>query len=346
MSAFSDATLQLISQQLQLRNNILREFAVKYKKTTWDDVQEQVKIGRGADYYNIGDELTCGYTDTNGNEYDFPWVVAGFKDVYWEGDDVAHPGMILQAKYATVESVAFDAAESTTVDASETTALDGWYYWGLKGTTYTALNLSTGDAIPHGGDYDSICKCGVNNLSVLQYGYNRYLYSAQRQWLNSDALAGNWWESQHTGDIAPSQATTVNGFMHGLDEDFLAVINPVKIQVAANTVTDGGATDVMYDRFFLPSVEEMFGDPQLANVEGPYFPYWKTKTGLTTRSNAANNGRIIYGVDNHSSAQPFRLRSASRGSAGSAWTVFTAGQLYNNNYAYYAYRCAPACVIS
>lgn len=346
MSAFSDATLQLINQQLQLRNNILREFAVKYKKTTWDDVQEQVKTGHAADYYSVGDELTCGYTDTNGNEYDFPWVVAGFKDVYWEGDDVAHPGMILQAKYATDESVQFDAPEDTTVDSSETEALDGWYYWGLKGTTYTALNLSTGDAIPHSGDYDSIHKCGVNDLSVLRNGYNRYLYSAQRQWLNSDALAGNWWESKHTGDKAPYTAGTINGFMHGLDEDFLDVINPVKIQVVANTVTDGGATDVMYDRFFLPSTEEMFGTPKAANVEGPYFPYWKTKTGLTTPSNQENNGRIIYGVDNHSSAQVCRLRSTVPYNSGSTYNLTISGNITTYGAAHLRYRCSPACIIS
>ena len=346
MGAFSDATLQLINQQLQRRNDLLKAFAIKYKKTTWDGIQEQVKTGRASDYWNIGDLLTCNYTATNGTAYEMPWAVAGFRDVYWQNDDVPHPGMILQSVYGTPESVQFDAPEDWVVDsATEPTALEGWYYWGVTGNTYTALNLSEGDTIPF-GDYSSVHKCGINNLDVLRYGYNRYRDCGQRQWLESAAPAGEWWQSTHLGDKAPSQLAQINGFQRGLDADFLAVINPVKIQVATNTVTDGGVTDVMYDRFWLPSVEEVYGVPQAAGVEGNYFPYWKEKTGLSAPSNGNNNGRIIYGLENHSAAQYVRLRSASRGSANSAWYVSTTGSLNSNGAATLAYRAAPACVIS
>jgi len=346
MGAFSDATLQLINQQLQRRNDLLKAFAIKYKKTTWDGIQEQVKTGRAADYWNIGDLLTCNYTATNGTVYEMPWAVAGFRDVYWPDDDVPHPGMILQSVYGTPEAVQFDAPEDWVVDsATEQTALDGWYYWGVSGSTYTALNLSEGDAIPF-GDYTSIHKCGINNLDVLRYGYNRYRDCGQRQWLESAAPAGEWWQSTHLGDKAPSQLSQINGFQRGLDADFLAVINPVKIQVATNTVTDGGVTDVMYDRFWLPSVEEVYGVPQAAGIEGEYFPYWKDKTGLAAPGNAANSGRIIYGLENHNSAQNARLRSAGRGGANVAWNVYTTGNLGSSSTAIYAFRAAPACVIS
>ena len=349
MSAFSDQTLQLINQEIVNRNILLKAFANKYKSTTWDAIQSQVKTGHAADLWPIGTELVCNYKFLNGSnvevEYEFPWVVAAHRDVYWENDPLPHPGMVLQAKFATVESIQFDAPENNVVDASETVALEGWYYWGLTGSTYTALNLSTGDTIPH-GSYDSIHKCGVNHLDVVKYGYNRYLYCAQRQWLNSAAGKGEWWESQHLGDIAPTQHSTYRGFLAGLDEDFLAVINPVKIQVATNTVTDGGVTDVMYDRFFLPSIEEMYGSPQATGIEGDYFPYWKTKTGLSAPNNAANNGRIITAIDNQSAAQTCRLRSANRGYSHGAWSVSTSGQLNYGSSAHNAYRCAPACVIS
>ena len=349
MAAFTNATLQAINQQIAIRNEIYHAFARKYETKSWDDVQRIVKTGHAADYFEIGEEFEVGYNFLNANNvivpYRMPWVVTKFEDVYWENDPEPHPGMFLESKYATVESIAFDAPENTTVDTStETTAVEGWYYWGLTGSTYTALNLDTGDTIPTSG-YDSIRKCGINNLTVLQYGYNNYLYCAYRQWLNSAAEKGAWWVSKHLGDVAPSQLATYRGFMAGLDEDFLAVINPVRVQVASNTVTDGGETETMYDRFFLPSIEEMFGDPQAPGVEGAYFPYWKTKTGLSTRSNSANNGRIIYGLDNTSTAQNCRLRSANRGNATYAWGVYTTGQL-NYNYAYGAYRAAPACVIS
>ena len=344
MSAFSDATLQLINRELQLRNDLYKEFARKYQANTWDNIQRQVKTGHAADLYNVGDEFVCNYTAVNGTVYELPWEVTKFEDVYWENDPLPHPGMFLEMKFASLESIPFDAPEGTTVSTDETEAVDGWYYWGLTSGSYTALNLSAGDTIPH-GDYGSIVKCGVNHLDVVRYGYNRYLYCAQRQWLNSAAGVGEWWTAQHLGDIAPSQLNTYRGFMAGLDEDFLAVINPIKIQVAANTVTDGGVTDTMYDRFFLPSIEEMYGAPQASGIEGSYFPYWKDKTGLSTPSNAANNGRIIYALENQSSAQYCRLRSANRGISYSAWYVYAPGSLSYTS-AHNAYRCAPACVIS
>ena len=336
-----DSTLAKVKTELQARNAIIRNFVDLYAQSTWDSIQLDVKAGLAPSKYNIGDELVCQYT-TGGVTRDFPWVIVdNNRTVVWQ-DGTEHPGMILQAKFATVESIQFDAAEHEA--ATEATAQEGWYYCGLSGSTYTMLNLAAGATIPY-AQYDAIYKGSVNNKDVYQYGYNRYLMSAYRQWLNSDKPKNEWWESQHNGDTAPNQLSTNDGFLCGLDADFLAVINPVKVQVAANTVTDGGVTDVMYDKFWLPSVEEMYGAPQLAGVEGAYFPYWKTKTGLNAPSNDANNGRIITALESQSSAQYCGLRSASRGGSGYAWGVSAAGALGYST-AGYASRCAPACAIS
>ena len=343
MTILKDSTLQKIKQALETKNGYLKDLVDLYANDAWDMVAANVKSGKAPLLYAIGDEMICNYVQ-NGTTYQFPWVVVdNNREVTWE-DGTTHPGLILQAKYATIEAIQFDAAEDYTVQTSETTALEGWYYWGLTGTTYTELNLATGDTVPH-GSYDSIHKCPINNLSVLRYGYNRYSQSAYRQWLNSDATAGNWWEPQHTNDKAPSELNTYDGFLKGLDSDFLAVINPVKVQVATNTVTDGGVTDTMYDKFWLPSIEEMYGSPQTAGIEGAYFPYWKTKTGLSAPSNAANSGRIQYALNNQTSAQYVRCRSANRGYSSSTWYCHTSGELtyytsYNSN------RSVPACAIS
>ena len=69
--------------------------------------------------------------------------------------------------------------------------------------------------------------------------------------------------------------------MRGLDEDFLAVISPVHIKTLLNAVTDGGSQEDTVDKFWLASVEEEFGVPQVENVEGPYFPYVKAIMGVT-----------------------------------------------------------------
>ena len=349
MSApITETTLQAIRDNVLARNEIYRKFAQKYQKTTWDEVAYNVKTGKAHLLYAIGDEMICNYryyasNNVDYTDYEFPWAVAGFRNVEWE-DGTIHPGMILQAKHCTIESVQFDAPEREACDPdTETTAQEGLSYFAKDGSTYTALNLQAGGQIPY-VEHDVIYKDDVDNVSAVQNGYNNYKLSAQRQWLNSAGDRGEWWQPTHIGDTAPDQANRIRGFLNGLDDDLIAVVNPVKIQVARNTVTDGGGIDVMYDKFFLPSIEEMYGAPQLAGVEGEYFEYWKQKSGLDAPTNNANNGRIITGLEN-GTAQYCRLRSAYRGNVYNAWVVYTTGYLYGH-YASYAYRCAPACVIS
>jgi hypothetical protein len=85
-----------------------------------------------------------------------------------------------------------------------------------------------------------------------------------------------------------------------------------------------------------------------ANGEGAYWQYWKDRLGLSSPQiqgdNGANAHHIRYAYENHTSAQLVRLRSAHRGTAYSAWYVYTSGNA-NTNSATYAYRPAPACVI-
>ena len=348
MSLITDATLDRIRQQIAARNNRLRDFAELYAQTTWDKVQLDVKTLSTealATKYPRGTQLICGYT-LDDVTYDFPWVVLdNNRQCEWE-DGSLHQGLWLGARYGTIEEIQFDAPETTNVNlAEETTALEGWYYWGVTGSTYTALNLSTGDAIPT--TYDSVKKCGINSVDVLRNGYNRWRDSGIRQWHNSAAGKGEWWTPQHLGDIAPSQLASRKGFMAGLDSDFLAVVHPIKVKTACNTITDGGETDTTIDTFFLQSVEEVYGSPQIAGVEGPYFPYWKDVLGIDAPSNSANDARKIPKINNTSgSAVYLRLRSASRGHSYGAWYIGSGGNLGDYYHANGSYSSLPACVIS
>lgn len=191
---------------------------------------------------------------------------------------------------------------------------------------------------------------GVNNLQRAGYGYNRWSQSANRQFYNSSAAAGAWWAPQNPFDRAPEQLETVRGFMAGFDEDFLNIIKPVKVTTALNTVSDSdiGASESTYDTFFLPSLEQEYIVPQLAGVEGDFFPYWKERLGLTSpqaQGSAGTNARHIrYAYNAKTSAQLCRLRSAGRGNANLTWYVATTG--YANFYtATNALRGCPACVI-
>ena len=190
---------------------------------------------------------------------------------------------------------------------------------------------------------------GINNLQRAGYGYNRWAQSANRQYYNSAAGTGAWWTPQNPFDRAPQQLSTVRGFMAGFEEEFLNIIKPVKTVTALNTVsdTDIGATEITYDTFFLPSLEQEYIAPQLSGQEGAYWEYWKQRLGLTSPQGwydaNKNAAHIRYAYDAKTSAQSCRLRSCHRGTAHSVWFVHTTG--YAHYGATYANRGCPACII-
>ena len=260
------------------------------KLNSFAEVQAAVRAGRAKDYFDIGQELRTHYT-RNGSVYFMPWVVLdNNRECVWP-DGSRHPGLWIGSKYATIEELQFDAPEKVDIVlAEEPNALEGWYYWGVDNRNQPEkIEVDPGAALPT--TYVSYYRCLMDSNWIATCGYGRYLHCAIRQWLNSDGAAGEWWTAQHLGDKPPTQLDSICGFMCGLDQDFLAVINPVKIQVAANTVFDGGITDIMYDRFFLQSIEELYGQPRedAVGIDGPFFPYWKEVTGLDAPS---KNGKI------------------------------------------------------
>ncbi len=193
---------------------------------------------------------------------------------------------------------------------------------------------------------------GLNNLQRAGYGYNRWAMSAMRQWLNNSSDVGAWWTPSNPFDRAPAQLGTYKGFMSGFDADFLAAVAPIKVTTALNTVSDSaiGATEDTYDTFFLASLEQEYIVPQLAGVEGAYWPYWKDRLGLDSPqawyTAGTNENHIRYAYNARTSAQYCRLRSAYRGYASYTWFVHTAGAASYGHGATAAFRGCPACVIA
>lgn len=164
------------------------------------------------------------------------------------------------------------------------------------------------------------------------YGNNRYAHSAVRQWLNSSADAGSWWSAQHSADAAPDYANNTDGFMKGIDSDFLAVIGKTKIIVAKNTITDGGGSETLSDEYFyLPSNTEVGLANENSIAEGALFPYFSD-----------NASRIKYNTSG--SAQWWWLRTPYSGGSCDVRGVYTSGTLSYSR-AYYSYGVAPACNI-
>lgn len=207
--------------------------------------------------------------------------------------------------------------------------------------TSGSAGTSLGSFVPAGEEK-------LNSLHRLAYGYNRWSQSAIRQWLNSKAAVGAWWESQNNYDRIPDQNATKAGFLSGFDDEFLSCVQPIKVTTALNTVTDtaAGESEDTYDTFFLPSLEQMYCTPQKSGVEGDFWEYWKRASGLTSpmaQYQTYPQART-FAIENHASPQTVRLRSADRGIAYSTWYI-TSGGYVSINYAIGATRCAPACVI-
>ena len=130
-----------------------------------------------------------------------------------------------------------------------------------------------------------------------------------------------------------------------MPKELLDQIQPVKVITYTNTVNDGGNADVTYDKVFLPALGEMYYEPQI-DGEGEPHDYWKERSGSATKLKqyTAYPNMVTYAVENHTSAQYVRLRSASRGNAYHAWYVHSVGGA-DNGHAFYAFRSSPLVAI-
>jgi hypothetical protein len=171
----------------------------------------------------------------------------------------------------------------------------------------------------------------LNSMQETAYGWNRWSKSALRQYLNSDAVKGTWWTAQDEWDIAPDQLTAKDGFLRGLSAGLKEILLPVKTITYVNTVNDGGADDfdVTYDKVSLTSLQQMYINPQHTG-EGETQDYWKELNGTSTPWAQGGTYEVLkqYAVENHSSAQDVRLRSANRGYAVNTWYVSSSGGVY------------------
>lgn len=185
----------------------------------------------------------------------------------------------------------------------------------------------------------------LNSMQETAYGWNRWKTSALRQYLNSEQAKGKWWTPQDEWDIAPDQLATKDGFLCGMPADMLKALKTVKVVTYANTVQDGGEADITYDRVFLPSLEQLFINPQIAG-EGTVHEYWQRRSGMKTKMQQYQTypRMISYAVENHTSPQLVRLRSASRGGASGAWYVGSSGNV-GSGYAWGAFRFSPLVVV-
>lgn len=222
------------------------------------------------------------------------------------------------------------------------------YSYGANGITLNeTVNVTVGSGGTNLGTIQHDSRSGnLNSVQEMAYGWNRWKTSALRQWLNSSKPKGQWWTPQDQWDICPDQLASKDGFLCGMPEEMLNCLKKVKVVTYANTVNDEGAEDITYDYVTLPSLSQMFIKPQTSG-EGDVHTYWKRRSGRTTPCEwwTYYPNMIEYSIDNKTSPQYVRLRSAYRGNACYTWFVSASGYVYSN-YASSALTFAPLVCIA
>jgi hypothetical protein len=103
------------------------------------------------------------------------------------------------------------------------------------------------------------------NYAVIQEaGYARYAYSNIGQWLNSSAGAGQWYSAKHTYDQSPTTEYVDNNTPYAQRPGFLNLFMGSEQSSILNTnvvtsltMYDGGKTDTVSQKVFIPSVSEV-----------------------------------------------------------------------------------------
>ena len=189
----------------------------------------------------------------------------------------------------------------------------------------------------------------MNHSHRIRYGSNNYAQSALRQWLNSDAALGAVWTPQTIFDRPPSWHTRTDaayaGFMNGIEEEFLAVVQPAVIPCRTNSIFEVNSLDgtefainqtyELEDKFFLLSRPEIYGTWDSSTYkDGELLEYYE---GLTDAERKK--------FDSFGSARYVWLRSPYPSRAYSERSVYTDGTL-SSNVAYDSYGAAAACIIA
>lgn len=218
-------------------------------------------------------------------------------------------------------------------------------YSTVGGTTAIESNVQLSQGTD-GTDLGTTGSGDLNHVHRILWGNNNYAQSAARQLINSDAAAGDVWAPVSRFDRAPSWLTSLEGFAHPLDPEFLAVVETAAIPCRTSDVYEAASLDgtqfavsstyTLYDKFFLLSMPEISGSYDNSNIkDGVLLDYYR---GL---SNAERIHR-----DKNGSARFCFLRSPLPWSANFVRYLVSDGGMGNRSLANNGGGVAPACIIA
>lgn len=206
------------------------------------------------------------------------------------------------------------------------------------------ISLTAGTTIDYTA-YGAIYHTDISNSNKDYFasGYNNWEYSAFRQWLNSAAAVGEWWNPSHVGDCPPNQLGTVRGYKAGCSAALLQYAKLIKVPV----YPWNKSIQTTLDTFWLPSGTEMFG--AVNDNEGyalkKVADNCNSISGWTSANNGNTNARVFRRVNATGTAATIWTRSANRSYSYIVWIVSTSGGISNIYSASYAFAGLPACAI-
>lgn len=155
------------------------------------------------------------------------------------------------------------------------------------------------------------------NTDRKNYGNNRWSLSNERQWLNSDKPAGEWFEQQHDYDVCTTSLVNRNGFLYEFTEAEKGIIIP-RTRVCLLPNIDGGGTETIVDTVWVSNRDELgLGSENSNYPEGEVFQCFDGDDN--TNANRAEG----YGVN-------YWTSTANAGNAHNVRSVSSAGGLVSN----------------
>lgn len=349
------------------------------KPTSWAEIQALVRAGLHKNVFSIGDQLVCKkgnddlVWDIIGIDHDTPTdsqfthsmtlqlhdclpsamqfdapealyyaengLAAGTYCFTIQNYDTAYGGgktyqFELQNAVPTGGQLTFGWSYNTQASAAKITAYND------EGTQIEQVGVTEGSDGTSLGTTDGT-STNLNHIHRVRFGSNNYAESAVRQFINSDKAAGSVWESKTNFDRPPAWNANTAGFMNGLDSDFLAVIGKSNKVTALNSVTDGGGSVTLDDKFFLLSKSEVYGGLENNINEGSPYSYYANYSDLSSEGTGDDSNRIKY---RSGTAQWWFLRSPDSATGGNVRDVNPAGGV-NYYIAGGSGGVAPACNI-
>lgn len=285
-----------------------------------------------AAFYINPDEYPAGLS--GGTTYNFGWnyesgsLVSGTYQ-FTPQEDIPAGGQIVIGTNGTSVPIA-DCKITTYATAGATTPLE------------SNIAITAGSGGTSLGTIDESTVNGYKNSARrILSGSNNWKTSGIRQWLNADGVANTWWEAKTDFD-RPANADK-DGFLRGMDSDFLSVLGEVT-KTTQKSVSDGYGLETTSEKFFLLSRPEVYAGTERSTdgADGTVYAYYGAgRSALSKAGTSADTNRIKY---KNGSAQHWLTRTPSADTANNFRRVTATGSI-NSVSAYDSNGIAPACVI-